>query len=380
MSKNSSIEIIPVKTRRDMRAFLQFNLDLYKDCPYSVPELNMDVRFALNPKKHPAFEFCEAQPYLAKRDGKVVGRFVALINHRANETWNRKEVRFSWIDFIEDYEVCKALLDTCVQWGKERWMNCIQGPLGFTDQDREGALTWGFDQHMTMSMIYNYPYYIDYYKRYGLDTAAAWVESIVYIPETLPEKYVRASKIVSERYNVHLKKFTSHRKLMKIGTYDIFKIINESYSHLHGYSQLTDKQIKAVSEKYIPFVKLKYLPMIYNEKDELVGCFLMLPSIAKEMKKANGRLFPFGWWHLLKGLYFNHSDLMEFLLVAIKPEYQNKGINALMIVDMFENMTADGFKRCETNAELVDNPGVQAFTDSFKREITRRREAFEKQF
>ncbi|MBQ9584295.1 MAG: GNAT family N-acetyltransferase [Bacteroidales bacterium] len=341
-----------------------------------MPELAFDVKATLDPKKNPAYEFCQAQPMLAVRDGKVVGRVVALINDRMNEKWQQKIVRFSWIDFIEDYQVCKALLDAVVAWGRERGMNCLQGPMGFTDFDREGALTFGYDRIATMATTYNYPYYIEYYERYGLGKGADWLEMLVTLPTELPEKYARMNDIIKERYGLRVEFSPSVSELKKNRAKNIFDLLNTCYADLYGFSQLSDRQIDKYVNDYISFVDLSLIPLIYNEQNEMVGCALMIPSLAKALVKSRGKLFPFGWWHLVKSLYLKHDDTIEFLLIAIRPDYQAKGVNSLIVSSLVEVFNRKGYKYAETNCELEDNHKMLNFWNSVTHEVHKRRRAF----
>ena len=371
-----SITIVPVETRRQMNQFIDFTLNLYHDCPYYVPELAFDTRATLDPKKNPAFEFSEAQPMLALKDGKVAGRVVALINQRVNEKWQHKIVRFGWIDFIEDYDVCKALLDAVCAWGKERGMDRLEGPMGFTDFDREGALTTGFDRMATMATIYNYPYYIEYYERYGLVKGADWIEHLVTVPEEIDERYANMSELLSQRYNLHVTFAKNARDMKKNYAKDIFKLLNTCYADLYGFAQLSDRQIDKYVNDYITFADLSLIPMVFDENNNLIAVAIMIPYLAKALIKSHGKLFPFGWFHLLKSLYFCQGDTVEFLLVAIRPDFQSKGINALLVSSLYPNLKKKGFTKAETNCNLVDNDKVINLWGHFPHETHKGRRAF----
>lgn len=371
-----SITIIPVQTKRQMNQFIDFTLDLYRDCPYYVPELSIDTKATLDPKKNPAFDFCRAQPMLAMRDGKVVGRVVALISDRVNETWGHKIVRFGWIDFIEDYEVCKALLDAVCAWGKERGMTRLEGPMGFTDFDREGALTWGYDRIATMATIYNYPYYIDYYKRYGLTSGADWIENLVSMPDELPDRFVKMAELIAERYKLRVVFAKNASEMKKVHAKPIFALLNQCYAHLYGFTQLSDKQVDKYVADYISFADMSLIPLIYNEQNEMVGCSLLIPSLAKAMVRSHGKLFPFGWWHIIKSLYIKNDDTMEFLLIAIRPDYQGKGLNAMMVSSLYPVAKRKGFVKAETNCELVTNNKMVNFWNHLPHEVHKHRTAF----
>lgn len=374
-----SVNIIPVETKRQMRQFINFTLDLYKDCKNYVPELTFDIKATLDPKKNPAFDFCQAQPMLAIKDGKVVGRVVALMNERVNEKWEKKVVRFGWIDFIEDYEVCEALLDAVCAWGKERGLNYLQGPMGFTDFDREGALTWGYDRIATMATTYNYPYYIDFYNRYGLEKGADWVEMLVTLPTELPEKFIKLTDIVKQRYGLRVEFAPNAKDMKQNRAKAIFDLLNTCYADLYGFAKLSDRQIDKYVNDYISFADMELIPLIYNDQNELVGCALMIPSLAKALVKSRGKLFPFGWWHLVKSLYLKHDDTIEFLLIAIRPDYQAKGVNSLIVSSLFPVFIKKGYKYAETNCELEDNHKVLNFWNSVEHEIHKKRRAFVKQ-
>ncbi len=373
-----AIQIVKVESPAQMESFICFTLNLYKDCPYYIPELDIDTRATLSSKKNPAFEFCKAQPFLAMKDGRTVGRVVALINTRANQTWGHSDVRFGWIDFIEDYEVCKALLDAVCDWGREHGMTRLEGPMGFTDFDREGAMIMGYDRIATMATIYNYPYYIEYYERYGLVKAADWLEYLITVPENLPESYARMSKVITERYGLTLRIYKSSSEIKKQAAHKIFNLLNECYAPLYGFSKLSDGQIDKYVNDYIPYADLELLPMVYDQKGELVGTALMIPSIAKAIQKCRGRLFPFGWIHLLKGLKSKKNDTVELLLIAIKPEYQGKGLNAVMMSYLLPVFHRKGFKSCETNCELEYNYKMNNLWKNFPHENHKRRRVFVK--
>ena len=373
-----NITIKPVTSKKDIKQFICFNYDLYKDSPYAVPELYTDVRDTLDPTKNAAFEFCEAQPFIALREGKVVGRIVAIINHKANAAWEKKVVRFGWVDFIDDAEVADALFATVEQWGKERGMTEVQGPLGFTDFDPEGMLVEGFDRIGTMATIYNYPYYPKHMERMGYEKDADWVEYLLTAPTELPEKHARITRIVKEKFGLRVVKYTSHKKLAQERGVAIFEMLNEAYAHLYGYSALSEKQIQQYIKAYLPLLDLRLVPLILDKDDNLVGFAVLLPSLAKAFQKARGRMFPFGWWHLLKALKWNDTQTSEMLLIAVKPEYQGRGAVALLFADIIPIHYELGFRYSESNPELEVNTKIQSQWDYFERENHKRRRAYSK--
>lgn len=372
-----SVEIKKVTTKSDLKRFIRFNYEFYKNNPYSVPDLYDDMLNTFSPQKNAAFEFCEADYFMAFRDGKMVGRVAAIINRRANETWKKKTVRFGWIDFIDDIEVSTALIDTVKQWGKERGMTEMEGPLGFTDMDAEGMLVEGFDQLSTMATIYNYPYYPQHMEKLGLVKSADWVEMKIYVPDTIPEKHKRISEIISKRYNLHIRKLKSKKEVYKTGIgHEIFRLINEAYTPLFGYSRMTERQIDQYVSMYVPVLDLRMVTLVENEKNELVAVGISMASLSRALQKAKGRLLPFGWWYLLKALMWKRPKVLDLLLVAVRPDYQGKGANALLFTDLIPIYKKMGFEYAESNPELEMNDKVQNQWQYFKTEQHKRRRCF----
>lgn len=372
-----SVEIKKVTTKSELKRFIRFNYEFYKDNPYSVPDLYDDMLNTFSPKKNAAFEFCEADYFLALRDGKIVGRVAAIINRRANETWNRKTVRFGWIDFIDDMEVSTALIDTVKQWGKERGMTEIEGPLGFTDMDAEGMLVEGFDQLSTMATIYNYPYYPQHMEHIGLSKSADWVEMKIYVPDAIPEKHRRISDIIAKRYNLHIRKLKSKKEVRQSGVaHDIFRLINDAYTPLFGYSRMTERQIDQYVKMYVPVLDLRMVSIVENEQNEIVAVGISMASLSRALQKAKGRLLPFGWYHLLKALMWKRPKVLDLLLVAVRPDYQGKGVNALLFTDLIPVYKELGFEYAESNPELEMNEKVQNQWQYFKTEQHKRRRCF----
>ena len=368
-----------VTTQRDLQRFIRFNYELYKGNAYSVPDLYDDMLNTFNRKKNAAFEFCEAEYFLAYKDGKLVGRVAAIINHRANQAWGKKDVRFGWIDFTDDAEVSDALIRTVEQWGKERGMTDIVGPLGFTDMDAEGMLIEGFDQLGTMATIYNYPYYPQHMERMGFVKDADWVEFKIYIPDGIPDKHKRIADIIQRKYNLQIKKYTSAKKIAAEYGQAIFRLINEAYSQLYGYSALSQRQIDQYVKMYLPILDLRMVTLITDQNRELVAVGISMPSLSEALQKAHGRLLPFGWYHLLKALFFKRrAKMLDLLLVAVKPEYQNKGVNALLFTDLIPVYQQLGFEYAESNPEMELNGKVQAQWEYFRTEQHKRRRAFRK--
>lgn len=372
-----TVEIKKVSNKAELKKFIRFNYEFYKDNPYSVPDLYDDMLNTFSPQKNAAFEFCEADYFLAMRDGKIVGRVAAIINHRANETWNKKVVRFGWIDFVDDLDVSRALIDTVKQWGRERGMNEIEGPLGFTDMDAEGMLIDGFDQLSTMATIYNYPYYPEHMNLLGLERSAVWVEMKVYIPDAIPEKHKRISAIIAQKYKLHIRKITSRKEIKETGiAHDIFRLINKAYTPLFNYSQMTERQIDQYVNMYVPVLDLRMVSIVENEQNEIVAVGISMASLSEALQKAKGKLLPFGWFHLLKALKWKRPKMLDLLLVAVRPDYQGKGVNALLFTDLIPVYQELGFEYAETNPELEMNDKVQNQWQYFKTEQHKRRRCF----
>lgn len=372
-----SVTIRKVESEKDLRAFIEFPNSLYKNTPQYIPALYMDEHATLDKNKNASFDFCEADYFLAYKDGELVGRVAAIINPRANATWNKKEVRFGWIDFIDDEEVSSALLQTVIDWGHERGAEEIAGPLGFTDFDPEGMLVEGFDRKGTLVAIYNHPYYMKHLEKAGYTKVVDWVEYLIKVPDELPERLTRIASIILEKNKLHVKKLT--RKIIHDEGYGrkFFNLINETYCVLYGYSHLSDRQIDQYVAQYLTFINLDMVCFIENEEGELVAAGVTMPSIADALKKCGGKLFPTGWFHLLRALG-GASDTLEMLLVAVKPEYQNKGVNAILFADLFPSMKRLGYKYAESNPELETNDKVQSQWTGFDFEQHKRRRIYGK--
>lgn len=372
-----AVEIKKVQSDSELKRFIRFNYEMYKDNPYSVPDLYDDMLNTFSPSKNAAFEFCEADYFLAYRDGKIVGRVAAIINKRANETWNKRTVRFGWIDFIDDAEVSRALIDTVKDWGRKRGMTSIEGPLGFTDMDAEGMLIEGFDQLSTMATIYNYPYYPVHMEALGMERSADWVEMKIYIPDEIPAKHKRISDIIARKYGLHIRKLKSRAEVRKSGiAHDIFRLINEAYAPLFNYSQMTERQIDQYVNMYVPVLDLRMVSIVENEQNEIVAVGISMPSLSRALQKAKGKMLPFGWFHLLKALKFKHPKVLDLLLVGVRPDYQGKGVNALLFTDLIPVYQQMGFKYAESNPELELNDKVQNQWQYFDTELHKRRRCF----
>ena len=374
-----AIQIRKVSNRKELKVFARFGNKLYKGNKYYVPSMPMDDMNTLDPEKNGAFEFSEAELYLAYKDGEVAGRVAAIINHKANEAWKVKQVRFGWIDFIDDLEVSAALLDAVAAFGKSRGMDQIVGPLGFTDFDPEGMLVEGFDRLSTMALIYNYPYYPEHMKKHGYVKETGWVEYRITLPEVMPENHIRFSEIIKERYGLKVRKLSRRQIRKEDYGRKLFKLINETYCVLYGYSLLSDRQIDQYVDLYLSLVDTDMLTFVEDKNGDLIGAGISIPSLSEALQKCNGEIFPFGWWHLLKTMFFKKPDTLDLLLIGVRPDYQSKGVNSLIFCDLFQNYKRFGFKYAETNANLETNAKVQAMWNPFEKELHKRRWVFGKE-
>ena len=379
----SDVTIKKVSNRREMKAFVRFNYELYKDCPYAVPDLLENTLDTFNPRKNAAFDFCEADCFLALREGKIVGRIAAIINHKANRTWGTNNARFGWIDFVDDEEVSRALLEAVEKWGRDHGCDKLTGPLGFTDMDPEGMLTGGYDQLSTMSTTYNYPYYPKHMERLGYAKEVDWVERKILTPEkdhpAHMDKYFRVAEMSAKRYNLHIRKFKNAREIRQGGwAQKIFDVVNKAYAPLYGYSEMTPKQIEQYVREYMPFLDMRLVTTVEDADGRIVAMGVGMPSLSRAIQKAHARLFPFGWIHLAKALYFKHADIVDLLLVAVLPEYQNKGVNAMLFADLIPVCQQMGFKFGETHPQLETNEKSQGQWAYLDAEIHKRRRCWQK--
>lgn len=375
----SAIEIKPVSNRKELKQFIQFYYDLYRGNDCAVPYLYLDEMATLRHDKNPSFECCEAKYFVAFRDGQMVGRVAAIINRRANERWNCHQVRFGWFDFIDDQEVSSALLKAVEDWGRQKGMTEIAGPLGFIDTDREGMLVEGFDALSTMYVNYNYPYYPQHMERLeGFQKDNDYVEMKVRVPEQVPDKFAKITEMVRKRYGLRVHKFTRKELCDEGWGRKVFDLLNATYKDLYGFSQLSDCQIDKLVNDYIKIADLNLVTAIMDG-DQMVGFGITFPSFSRAMQKTrDGRFLPFGWWHMLKVLKWHKTPLVDLLLIGVLPEYRAKGANALLFTDLIPRYIDYGFEWGETNVEMEDNAHVQSQWGPIERELHKRRRCFKK--
>lgn len=374
----TQITIKEVTTKRELRRFVQFGIDLYKGNNYYCPPIILDEINAFSPSGNPALEVCDFVVYMAYRNDKIVGRIVGIVNHRANEAWGVKKCRFGWFECIDDYEVFKALLDAVAEWGRSKGMTCLNGPVGFTDFDHQGLLIEGFDYNAPMASLYTHPYYVAHYERYGLRKEADWIEYQIHPPKEAPERMQRVAKLVEDRYKLHTVKVKSVRELKKRYGYSYFDVIDSAYQKLYNYQPMTDRQKQYYCKMFFPLLNFDFVTMVANEKDEIVAAGVGMPSLSAALRKCKGRLFPFGWYHLLKALKAKKMTDFDLLLIAVRPDYQDKGVASLIFTEMTPYFTQYGIERVETTAILETNTKNLANFIIFDHIQHKRRRAFVK--
>ena len=369
-----SIEIQEVLTKQQLKKWVEFPNKLYKDVPAFVPFLSMDEMDTFTKEKNPAYEFCETKLFLAYKEDKIVGRIAGLINHAYNKKWGKNAIRFTRFDFIDDYEVSKALFDAVVAWGKERSLTEIAGPIGFTDVDHEGMLVEGFDELNMSITFYNHPYYLEHMEKLGLEKEVDWIEHKLTVPAEIDPKIVRISKLLLEKGNYKTVMYNDRKTLYK-DAFEAFELVDKAYAKLHGTVPLTKAIIKNLVDGYIPLVNLKYICSVKDANDKIVAFGVMVPSIAKALKKSNGKLFPFGLFRMLKALN-GKNDTMELYFVAVEPSLQKRGVPALIFYKLLNNLIENGVKYCETGPNLEDNTAVLSLWRSFDKKQHKRRRCY----
>jgi GNAT superfamily N-acetyltransferase len=374
-----SITIKKVRDKALLKKFVYFNINLYKGCEQYVPPLIYDEFATLNKEKNPAFDHCEAEYFLAYKNGEIVGRIAAIINHKANEIWKQKYARFSFVDFIDDAEVANKLFGTAESWASHKGMTHIHGPMGFTDLDHQGLLIDGYDRISTMLTSYSYPYYKTLIERMGYVKDQDWNEYLIPIPKQIPERFDRVGKVVQKRFGLIVKHFEDKKEVSKYAR-DVFVLLNKAYKDLYGYVELSDKQIDYYVNMYIPMLRLEFFTVILRQEDhKLVGFGIGLPSLALALQKAKGKFMPAGWFHLYRALKGDNNKVLDLLLIGVDPEYQGKGVNALIFNEFIPAANRLGFEVAESNPELALNNRVQSMWDGMGAEQHKKRRAYIKE-
>ncbi|MDR1585624.1 MAG: N-acetyltransferase [Prevotellaceae bacterium] len=370
------IEIKEVRTKKELKQFVRFPIKLYKDNSCFCPPLEFDELNTLNPEKNPAFEVCDHVLFLAYKNAEIVGRIAGIVNHRANKKWKVKKTRFGWIDFIDDLEVSKALFDAVKNWGKAKGMEVMNGPVGFTDFDHQGLMLAGFEYNSPMASLYNYEYYIRHFENYGLEKDIDWIEFKITPPPTIPERMERVAKLVMGKYNVKVDKVRSAKELKKKYGYAYMDVLDEAYQPLYNYSPLTDKQKRYYADMYFPMVNFDFVTIITNEKEEIVGVGVGMPNISDALRKCGGNLFPFGFIYVLRALKAKKMKRFDLLLIAVRSDYQNKGINALFFYDQIPYFNKYAIQEVETTSILETNSKSIANYELFEKNLHKRRRAY----
>ena len=374
-----SIVIKKVRDKTLLKKFVYFNINLYKGCEQYVPPLIYDEFATLNKEKNPAFDHCEAEYFLAYKNDEIVGRIAAIINHKGNEIWKQKYARFSFVDFIDDAEVADKLFGTAESWARHKGMTHIHGPMGFTDLDHEGLLIEGYDRISTMLTSYSYPYYKTHIERLGYVKDQDWNEYLIPIPKKIPERFERVGQVVQKRFGLIVKHFNDKKEITKYAR-GVFELLNLAYKDLYGYVELSDRQIDYYVNMYIPMLRLEFFTVVLRQEDhKLVGFGIGLPSLAKALQKAKGKFLPAGWYHLFRALKGNGNKVLDLLLIGVHPDYQGKGVSALVFNEFIPAANKLGFEVAESNPELALNNRVQSMWDGMNAEQHKKRRAYIKE-
>ena len=370
------IELREVESNRDLNTFINFPYRLYRGHPYWVPPIWLDEKNTLSAKKNPAFSYCEARYWLAMKDGRVAGRIAAIRNDKFIEKWGQKYLRFGWLDFEDDAGVADALFGAVEDWAREQGLEAIHGPLGFTDLDREGLLVEGFDERGTLPMIYNYPYYPQHLERLGYEKDVDWLQFVVDVPEDIGEKFKRLKKLVFERNNLRLLRPRRSKDLLPYGE-GIFDVIDRAYSNLYGVVPLTKEQVHTYIKQYFTFVRAEFIKIIVNEQDEVIAFAVSLPRLTEALQKARGRLLPFGFLHLLQAM--RRPQEIVFYLLGVRPDYQNKGVNAILLSELYDECIRHDIKSVQTCGELEHNSNIITLMYNFEHRMNKRRRCYVKE-
>ena len=367
------ITIHSVSSKRDWKQFFAFPNQLYKNNPYYVPTLILDEKWNFNPKKNPAFEYIDVVAFLAKEDGKVVGRIAALINHKLNKAQQKKYIRFTRYDVIDDIAVSKLLFEKVFSWGRQKGMDTIIGPIGFSDLDKQGLLVEGFDQLSMFITLYNHPYYHEHLQQLGFTKDVDWVEYKVFVPEKIDPRIERISEIAQKRHGYRLLSFTSKKKVLPYA-HQMFHMYNEAFAELYGFCPLTDGQINLAIKQFLSLVSLEYIYVVVDANEKVIGFGIMVPSLSLAMQKSRGRLLPLGFVRILRSL--KKHEVLDMYLIAVKPEYMGRGVNAIILQEGIKTALANGVRYAETGPELEYNENVQTQWKSFKTEQHKRRRCY----
>ncbi|MDQ1094952.1 MULTISPECIES: GNAT family N-acetyltransferase [Chryseobacterium] len=369
----SKVSVVEVKTADQLKKFVHLPMDLYKDNPYYVPSFINDEINIWNAAENPALSYSEARQFLAYRDNNIVGRIAVIINHKEEKELGIRKVRFGWIDFIDDEEVSAALIHTAKEYAKEKGINTIEGPMGFTNLDKAGMLTMGFDRLATMIGIYNHEYYPKHIEKLGLTKEKEWVEFELIFPEVLPEKIVKFNELIAQKYHLKVLRFKNKEEIIRYVD-PMFDLLDETYKHLSTYTPISDEQRKTYKEKYFKLIDKDFIVCIADAHDNLVSFAITMPSYSKALQKSKGKLFPFGWWHFLRA--GKKNDRANFYLIGIHPDYQRRGVTSMIFKEIFDTFKKKGVRFLETNPELEENKSIQVLWQDYNPVNHKRRRTY----
>ena len=350
----SDIKVIKVQSKKEMKMFVSFPHTLYQNYDNYVPDLDSDVESFFNPKKNRNLAYADVQPFIAMRNGEVVGRIAGVVSHNSNTTWNKRIVRFTYIEFIDDIEVSKALLDAVAEWGKSFGMNEIQGPMGIIDFDKEGMLIEDFDLQGCFMEFWNHPYYKNHMEQLGFKKGADWLQIRFEVPEQIPPRFQRVADYSKQEFGVHVVRKTK-KEIKQNYAHKIFDLLNKSFAPLYGFAPFSEEQADDVLARFLPFLEMDMVPIIEDNKGELVGIAVTCRDFSDGIKKTKGKLLPFGWFHLLKAIKAGKQDKAQLMIIGVRPDMQGMGVNATIFAHLIPVYNKLGIKWCETNPQLDTN-------------------------
>lgn len=373
----NSIQVIQVNNKKGMDDFVKFPKSLYAGISQYVPDMDSDIRDIFRPSRNKSLKFTDIQAFVAYRNGETVGRIAGIINHKANNIWNKTSVRFSLLEFIDDIKVSKALLKAVEDWGKERGMTSLQGPMGITDFDKEGMLIEDFDLDGSFMEYWNPPYYRKHLEKLRFRKEADWLQIQFQVPETVPARYARVAQLATEMFDLKIVK-KSKKEVHNGYGQKIFNLLNQAYAPLFGFSPFSDEQAKVFLRKFLPLLNMKMVTLIENGKGELVCAAITVNDFSEGLKKSNGKVFPKGWYHLLKAIKWKKGDKAELMLIAVRPDMQGLGINALVFAHLIPVYNKMGIKWCETGPQLENNVKELSQWKPMNPSVVKRRRCWEK--
>jgi ribosomal protein S18 acetylase RimI-like enzyme len=372
------ISVHQIQNQKELTAFIKFPFKLYKNCPYWVPPITKEERHFMNPSKNPVFKNAEAAYFVAKKNGKIVGRIAAIVNWIEVNQQKKSKIRFGWYDVEDDIQISKKLLDTVISYGKQKNLHFVEGPVGFSNMDKAGLLCEGFDKLNSMNTWYHYPYQKEHLKALGFSIASEWLEFAITIPKYAesPEKIRRISKIILEKYALKVLQFKSTKELIPYVD-KMFDLLNNTYNQLESFVPIQEDQINYYKEKYFQYIDPQYIKCITQSDGKLIAFAIVLPLFSKALKKANGSIFPFGFFHILKSLRCH--DTVSTYLIGILPEYRQKGLNAILFDEVHRTLDRKGIFKIEANPTLKENKAMLALWKKYPYQLTKRRRTYRKE-